>query len=72
MKDLQRLAVFGIGAFVVIMVLSKLAGRVSGGTMVMLALVLVVIVPIAAGVVMARREQAAKAADAEREAGRPL
>lgn len=61
MKDLQNLLVFGSTAFAAFLILYLLSGKLSGGEMVGLAVTLVVVLPVALGVVIAKREHARNA-----------
>jgi hypothetical protein len=76
MKEVTRLLIYTVGSLAVIWLLIELAGRdhLSGYALLPLALVLVVIAPIAAGIAMARRERTRRAAegtDHGRDAGKP-
>jgi len=68
MKDLKRLAIYGSAAGAAIALLSGLAesGKVSGDMMVIIALLLVVVVPLAAMVFVGRREHRAEMSDTDR------
>lgn len=59
MKDLLRLLIYGGGAALVIGVLSLLATDrlVSANTLVVLAVLLVIVLPVGLGVMLGRRER---------------
>lgn len=62
MQDLKRLLIYGGGAGLLVLILSLLgtSQTLTGGTMVTVAIVLVVILPIVLGIIMANKEQRKK------------
>jgi ABC-type proline/glycine betaine transport system permease subunit len=58
MKDIVRFALYAAGSLTVILLLIRLAKEsVSGYTLLPLALVLIIVVPVVVGIAAARRER---------------